>query len=216
MHYYINKNGNTIGPCSIKDIRAFLHYGSIKLTDTVQPAGTSDWQPLSTLEDLTKLIAESQSPSTLELLKSLRAGERSLGETTKAITKKFTTDKSKPPPRIIRYQNYDRVPQEQRSAPILWQLLTGFLFFPPRLWRAASTVFSSNIYLKGKDSRGYHRTWPRWVEIVIALMIVINALAWCIALTWAYPHVHALVLTVGDLLREAWSDIKAVTNDAPR
>jgi len=55
MEYYLCKDGNTIGPCSIKDIQSFLHYGSIKLTDNVLLTGSSEWQPLSSLEELQKL-----------------------------------------------------------------------------------------------------------------------------------------------------------------
>ncbi|MFZ4768311.1 MAG: DUF4339 domain-containing protein, partial [Roseimicrobium sp.] len=146
MDFFITRGGKEHGPCTERELRAYLAYGSIKPDDLVRREG-DEWQPAKSLPEFADFDPESQTSRKL-----------------------WAQDKPKPPPRILRYRDYHQVPEEKRARLVLWRLFTGLLFRPLTLWQTASTIFTSNIYRRAKDKNGYHLIWPRWVEGVVATL----------------------------------------------
>ncbi len=187
MHalYYIAKGQKTLGPCSKDDLRNFLAYGSIKDSDLVKREDDEQWRPVSTLLEL---HAEGQvSADGLTVRPSRR--------------------------RVARYRDYNRVPYSQRGGAVLRRMVLGFLLFPPLLWWAAVSLYSDHIFRRKKDDNGYLKVWGRWVEVLVPLMIIINAVAWWAGITYASwilgPGLNELMKGLG----EAGDVIKGLFND---
>ncbi|MEZ5387993.1 MAG: DUF4339 domain-containing protein, partial [Prosthecobacter sp.] len=159
MHalYYIAKGQKTLGPCSKDDLRNFLAYGSIRESDLVRLDSEEQWHPVSSL--------------------------LGLAATGEVIADGLTVKPSRR--RVARYRDYDRVPYNQRGGAVLRRMFFGFLFLPPLLWWAAVSIYSDHIFRRTKDENGYLRVWGRWVEVLVTVMVIINALAWWAGITYA-------------------------------
>lgn len=174
-----------MGPCSKDDLRNFLAYGSIKDSDLVKHEHDEQWRPLSTLLEL---HAE---------------GQISADGLTARPTRR----------RVARYRDYNRVPYNQRGGAVLRRMIMGFLFVPPLLWLAAVSLYSDHIFRQKKDENGYLKVWGRWVEVLVTIMIIVNAFAWWMAITYASwilgPGLQELLKGMG----EAVDVIKSMFND---
>lgn len=159
MHalYYIAKGQKTLGPCSKDDLRNFLAYGSIRDSDLVKRDDEEQWRPVSSLLEL-----------------HMAGQVLADGLTVKPIRR-----------RVARYRDYNRVPYDQRGGVVLRRMVFGFLIFPPLLWWAAVSLYSDHIFRRTKDENGYLRIWGRWVEVVVTVMIILNALAWWAGIAYA-------------------------------
>ncbi len=183
--YYIARGQKTLGPCSKDDLRNFLAYGSIKDSDLVKNEHDEQWRPVSTLLEL---HAE---------------GHISADGLTARPTRR----------RVARYRDYNRVPYNQRGGAVLRRMIMGFLFVPPLLWLAAVSLYSDHIFRQKKDENGYLKVWGRWVEVLVTIMIIVNAFAWWMAITYASwilgPGLQELLKGMG----EAVDVIKSMFND---
>ena len=78
---------------------------------------------------------------------------------------------------------------------------------------AAISLYSDHIFRRSKDANGYLKVWGRWVEVLVTFMIIINAFAWWMAITYASwilgPGLHELMKGMG----EAVDVIKGMFND---
>lgn len=153
-NYYISKGQKTVGPCSLDDLHGYIAYGSVRDSDLVRREGATEWTPL---HQLAELQLDGGNPAT---------------------SRNITTRR-----RTARYRDYQRVPQNQRSGRVLGRLLLGFLFFPPALWRGASSVYQDRVYSSKKDDKGYLMHWPQWCDRVVTVMLVINSFLW-VGLIW--------------------------------
>lgn len=155
--YYIAKGQKTLGPCSKDDLRNFLAYGSIRDSDLVRLDTEEQWRPVSSLLELA---------ATGEVIAD--------GLTVKPVRR-----------RVARYRDYNRVPYDQRAGTVLRRMFFGFLLLPPLLWWAAVSIYSDHIFSRKKDENGYLRVWGRWVEVLVTVMVIVNALAWWVGITYA-------------------------------
>lgn len=187
MHalYYIAKGQKTLGPCSKDDLRNFLAYGSIRDSDLVRRDDDEQWRPVSTLLEL---------HSTGEVLAD--------GLMVKPVRR-----------RVARYRDYDRVPYNQRGGVVLRRMFFGFLFLPPMLWWAAVALYSDHIFRQKKDENGYLVVWGRWVEVLVTVMIIINAFAWWMGITYASWILGPGLRELSKGLGEAWDVVKALVHD---
>ncbi|MGV3660232.1 MAG: DUF4339 domain-containing protein [Prosthecobacter sp.] len=187
MHalYYIAKGQKTLGPCSKDDLRNFLAYGSIRDSDLVKRDDEEQWRPVSSLLEL-------------HVAGQILAD----GLTVKPVRR-----------RVARYRDYNRVPYDQRGGVVLRRMIFGFLFLPPLLWWAAVSLYSDHIFRRKKDENGYLKIWGRWVEVLITIMIIVNALAWWMGISYASwiigPGIRELSNTAG----EAVEVIKGLMGD---
>jgi len=183
--YYIAKGQKTLGPCSKDDLRNFLAYGSIRDSDLVKREDEEQWRPVSSLLEL---HAEGQIVAD--------------GLTVRPIRR-----------RVARYRDYNRVPYNQRGGAVLRRMILGFLFLPPLLWWAAVALYSDHIFRQKKDENGYLLVWGRWVEVLVTGMIIVNAVAWWMAITYASwilgPGLAELMKGMG----EAVDVVKGLLND---
>lgn len=167
--YYIAKGQKTLGPCTLDDLRNFLAYGSIQHGDLVMRDGEKQWHPVASLIEIAM------------------AGEKDAPEEKGALG--FL-----PRRRTVRYRDYDRVPRDQRGGVVLRWLVLGFLIFPPLLWRAAVSIYSHPVFSSQADENGYLRVWPRWPEMAVTLMIVLNGILWWALIVhgyeWAAPFLR--------------------------
>lgn len=174
--YYIAKGQKTLGPCTLDDLRNFLAYGSISHGDLVMRDGEQQWHPIASLQEM----AADDAPESREKNSSGLLPRR----------------------RTVRYRDYERVPLDQRAGQVLMWLAVGFVIFPPLLWRAAHAIFSARIFCRKTDEHGYLTCWPRWVEVLTTVLIVINGIAWLslIALAWskAGPLVREMMGAFGE------------------
>lgn len=188
--FYISRGKGTQGPFTLGEIQTYLAYGSIAEMDLVLREGSDNWVPVSALPELREADAITSS------------GRKDL-------------KKVMPKRRIARYRDYERVPVPLRTGTVIHQLLFGVLFWPPTLWKAGSAIFTTYIYRKSKDDAGYLKIWPRWVEPVVSVMIVINILVWLGAAIWlaqsATPVVREVMSTMQDGFRELKSWITTGT-----
>jgi hypothetical protein len=206
--YYIQRSGKTHGPVTLEELRNYLAYGSMSPTDLVCRAGSQHWLQAHALAEL--LPAEPEAdlrerlPPWLQWLSPLVAffAKSQPTDTTSALT---------PRRRIVRYRDYDKVPLAHRASSIASMMFWGFILFPPWLWKASAIVFSQRIYRSKADAAGYLKTWPRWVEMLCALLIAINALLWIIALYWllhtAYPIAREVLSDFAKAVQTLWSNL---------
>ncbi len=188
--FYISRGKGTQGPFTLGELQTYLAYGSIAEMDLVLRDGTEEWIPVSSLPELVE--AE---PAT----SSGRKG----------------TKKALPRRRIARYREYSRVPVPLRSGTVIRQLIFGMLFWPPTLWKAGSSIFSSYIYRHAKDDAGYLRIWPRSVEPVVSVMIVINILVWLGAAIWITQSAGPVLSEVFAVLREGLHEFESWLSTGP-
>jgi hypothetical protein len=183
--YYIAKGQKTLGPCTLDDLRNFLAYGSISHGDLVMRDGEQQWQPVASLWEMAD---REDGPE---------ARERGV---------------SGPMPRrrTVRYRDYDRVPKEQRAGNVLMWLSLGFLIFPPLLWRAAHAIFSERIFSRKADENGYLACWPRWVEALTTVLIVINGIAWLSLIAMAWNHAAPVIREMMGAFGEGLNSVKAL------
>ncbi len=173
MDYYIKHGENQRGPCTLKELRSFLYYGSIRWEDSVKTESDSTWLPLSSIEELADLNPDAKSAKS-----------------------KWLKEAPKPPPRVRRFRDYASVPKERQAGYVSSLLFFGFIFWPPSLWRAASMVFSANICRPQKDENGFLRMWPRSMEIVVTVLVLLNAALWCAGIMWVTPKAKSLAREV--------------------
>lgn len=183
--YYIAKGQKTLGPCTLDDLRNFLAYGSISQGDLVMRDGEQQWHPVASLQEI---AAPEDAPE---------ARERSA---TGLLPRR----------RTVRYREYERVPLNQRAGKVLAWLTLGFLIFPPLLWRAAHAIFSTRIFRRRTDENGYLICWPRWVEVLTTVLIVINGIAWLSLIAIAWSHAGPLVRDMMGAFGEGLNSVKAL------
>ena len=183
--YYIAKGHKTLGPCSKDDLRNLLAYGSIRDSDLVKRDDEEQWRPVSSLLELHAegLVVADG----LTMLPTRR--------------------------RVARYRDYNRVPYNQRGGTVMRRMILGFLFLPPLLWWAAVALCSDHIFRQKKDENGYLLVWGRWVEVLVTILIIVNVVAWWMAITYACwilgPGVAELMKGMG----EAVDVVKGLLND---
>jgi hypothetical protein len=175
--FFILRHGKPHGPCSLEELKTYLAYGSLKPTELVGVAGSGDWQPVS------ELLAPKE-PEYVEEADGWWARVRLWWAKRFQTTDIMDADLIQKRRRSVRYRDWDNVPARVRSGKVFWWLLSGFLFFPPRLWAACSIVFTQRIVRNHADANGYLKSWPAGVEVVCTLLIIINALAWWFGLQW--------------------------------
>lgn len=177
--YYISKGKKTVGPCTLDDLYSYIAYGSVGDSDLVRREGANAWTPLRSLEELHLDPADAA--------------------TARDITRRRRT---------ARYRDYGKVPVNNRAGVILGRLIWGFLIFPPLLWKAAIAVFQDRIYSAKKDAKGYLLYWPRWVEPVVSVLLVINALVWA-ALVWlAWKEAFPITREMAKLFATGITDLQ--------
>lgn len=152
--YYIAKGQKTLGPCTLDDLRNFLAYGSIQKGDLVMRDGEQQWQPVASVIEIG---GEAGSAEQAGASQQGNAGLRR---------------------RTVRYRDYERVPRDQRAGQMVKWMVLGFLFFPPLLWRAAVSIYSQSIFSRRTNEDGYLLFWPRWVEVLVTILIMVNAIVW--------------------------------------
>jgi hypothetical protein len=177
--YFLTKSGKTVGPCSLDDLRSYLAYGSVHDSDLTMRAGEDVWMPLHQLEEL-----------------HLDRGTDSLQEITRRR-------------RVVRYREYEKVPPKQRSGMVVRELLLGFFFFPPKLWRAAGNVLQERIYLRSSDEDGFLKYWPRWVQVIVQILLIVNAIAWVILITYIATHALPIAQEIMGLMKTGISDLQS-------
>lgn len=176
--FFILRHGKPHGPCSVDELKAYLAYGSLRPDELVGAAGTDNWLPVSKVVAPPVTEVEEEPDNWWEAL-CLWWRRRNTSEDAVSATDLINQRR-----RAVRYRDWDKVPQGVRSGIVFWRILTGFLFFPPRLWAACSTVFTQRIIRNNADDNGYLKTWPAGVEVICTLLIIVNALAWWLGLQW--------------------------------
>lgn len=183
--YYIAKGQKTLGPCSKDDLRNFLAYGSIRDSDLVKRDDEEQWRPVSSLMEL------------------YVAGQIVAdGLTVKPIRR-----------RVARYRDYNRVPYDQRGGVVLRRMVLGCLLVPPLLWWAAVSLYSDHIFRRTKDENGYLKIWGRWVEVLVTIMIITNALAWWAGISYASFIIGPALHELGKGAGEAVDAVKGLLRD---
>lgn len=172
-HYYISKGSKTVGPCTLDDLQNYIAYGSVQGSDRVRQEGTDHWMLLEDMEEFQTHLSD---PGTRHVVTARR--------------------------RLARFRDYKRVPAAQRADVVLRQLVAGFLLWPPLLWRSARSIFQNRIYRAATDEKGYLLPLPRWIEFVVAVMLVCNTLFWLFIMSWVWNHLGSLPQDIAALLRE--------------
>ena len=175
--FFILRHGKPHGPCSLDELKAYIAYGSLRPDELVGAAGTDNWQPVSAVLAPPASELEAEPVNAWEKLRQWWQRRHSAED---AVLADLISQRR----RAVRYRDWDKVPQGVRSGVVFWRVLTGFLFFPPRLWAACSTVFTQRIIRNKADGSGYLKTWPAGVEVICTLLIIVNALAWWLGLQW--------------------------------
>jgi hypothetical protein len=176
--YFLTKSGKTVGPCTLDDLRSYLAYGSVRDSDLTMRAGEGVWIPLRQLEEL-------QLDQTAESLQEITRRRR-----------------------IVRYREYEKVPVKQRAGWVLKEMLLGFLFFPPKLWRASATVFQERIFRRSADQEGFLTYWPKWVETGVQILLIINAAVWLLLLWLLTSNAMPIVRELVGLMKTGISDLQ--------
>lgn len=110
--------------------------------------------------------------------------------------------------RTVRYREYEKVPRDSRSGVVLLRLVLGFYFFPPLLWRAAVAVFQRSVVTPRRNVNGYLEVWPRWVEGAVSALVVINAIAWWLLLSWAGAQAEPMVRAIAGTMALGLETVK--------
>ncbi|MCB1227729.1 MAG: hypothetical protein KDK99_18065 [Verrucomicrobiales bacterium] len=176
--FYLQRRDTVLGPCTVRDVEQFLTYGSIKPDDLVRSDVEDEWHPLES------------DPRFFEIIQDLR-------------DRRQRKDGSPVRRRIVRYRNYDKVPEEQRGHVMFWRLFTGW-FLPWRLWKAAAVLFSQRIYRRALDEEGFLKAWPAWIEIVVSVLLVLNLIFWAIVILVAFQSILPLWHTLVEIAKPLW------------
>lgn len=184
-HYYISKNQKVVGPCTLDDLYSYIAYGSVSDNDLVRRDGDTEWTPLNQLEELE---LDTDNPTT----------SRDIATSRSAVTKRR---------RVARYRQYDRVPPNLRADVVIRRLISGFLF-PPHLWKAAAAVFQDRVYSWKTDSKGFLTYWPRWVEILMALLLVAHSLLWVFLIGWLWNEASPIAHKMAAILSTGLNDLQ--------
>ncbi len=184
--FYISRGQATQGPFSLTDLQTYLAYGSIAEMDLVLRDGSEEWVPVASLPELNA------------------ADPTKSGKTTKRNIRVQR--------RTARYRDYGKVPRDNKAGITLRRLLVGFLFWPPTLWKGSATVFTNYIYRKAKDDGGYLKIWPRWVEPIVSVLIVVNIIAWVVGILWITHHATPMARELSDVVREGMKEFEAWLN----
>jgi hypothetical protein len=109
----------------------------------------------------------------------------------------------------VRYREYEKVPLKQRGGWVIQEMLLGFLFFPPKLWRISATVFQERIFSRAADPEGFLKSWPRWVETVVQIMLIVNAVVWVLMLWLLTSNAMPIVRELVGLLKTGIADLQS-------
>lgn len=178
-NYYISKGQKVVGPCTLDDLYSYIAYGSVRDSDLVRREGNSEWTPLRALEELQ---LDSHDPATAREITARR--------------------------RTARYRDYTKVPENRRAGVVLNRLVWGFLFFPPLLWKAAISIFQDRIFTKKADERGFLLHWPRWVEPLASVLIVVNGLLWTTMIWWVWRESTPIARELATVLTTGIADLQ--------
>lgn len=192
--FYIYRKGKAHGPCSLDELRTYLAYGSLKPDELVAEAGTDQWIPAKQIfvKPATEVIdLREELPTTPWAWLSLRWRQWNHPTEQDELKAALKTRR-----RVIRYRDWEKVPLSIRSSQVLKQMILGFCFFPPTFWLACSRVFSAKVIRHAADEDGYLKCWPKAMQTVCTMLIVLNAAAW----TWGS---YAAIQRVGPLASEA-------------
>lgn len=199
-HFYLSRQGRAHGPLSWDEIRSYLAYGSVSPGELLSLDGRKDWRSL----DEWREVVEGPPSSSDEA----QGPFRRLAEFASAIwqaLKPAAARDALPRRRAVRFREWEHVPESQRSTRVLSDILTGFLFFPPRLWSASSRVFSQHIFRRAMDAAGFLKIWPPVAETICSTLILVNALWWTVLLfllkQHAFPIVREVMLTLQESMK---------------
>ena len=187
-HFFLARQGTAHGPLSWTEIQSYLAYGSVRPTDLLSVDGRGDWRRLDDWREEVE-AARAQDVDDQEPPR----GFRRIGWFVSSIVRALKRDETKtevPRRRAVRFREWEHVPKAQRSSSVLWSLVVGFFFFPPRLWATTSRVFAQHIFRPVSDDAGFLKIWPRSADTVCALLVVVN-IAWWIVLTVLFQQ-HVL------------------------
>ena len=176
MDYFIMRGESVHGPIPGRDIRDYIAYGSLKGEDLLRRGDEEEWFAARLFPEFEKDFA----PPDAEGGQPMR----------------------KPPAHPARFRDYKHVPAEQRSGVVVWWLLSGFVCRPILFWKTAGSVFTELIYRRAKTEDGFLRTWPRWTEGAVMVLVLVHAVAWTAAAFWAVPRFKQAVQHVEQLVRE--------------
>ncbi len=177
--YYISKGQKTVGPCTLDDLQSYIAYGSVRDSDLVRRQGMSGWTPLRSLAELQTANADP------------------------ATSRDITTRQ-----RTARLRDYSKVPAGRRGSVVLRRLVLGFFLFPPLLWRGAASVFRDRVYSARTDEKGYLLYWPRWTEILVATVLVLNCLVWAVFAGWLWNGATPMLREVVAVLTTGIADLQ--------
>ena len=88
-------------------------------------------------------------------------------------------------------------------------MILGFLFFPPKLWRASASVFQERIYRRSADQEGFLRHWPSWVETVVQVMLIVNAAIWLLMLWLLTSNAMPIIRELVGLMKTGIADLQS-------
>ncbi len=205
--YFIMRNGHAHGPCSLDELRNYLAYGSMMPGDLVSAAGQANWRSVTEVlaaaqaRDDDDLGSRDTDPWHQRMAFVLRRTWRRLKGEARDESSSLEIRR-----RVVRFRDWEQVPPSARGSRVLWLLITGFLFSPPRLWAACAQVFSTRVFRRSADEAGYLKTWPRGMETVGALLIVTQTALWCSLLLLAADKAAPTLRLVSTVVNESYRD----------
>lgn len=208
--FFIARSGRTHGPLTWSEVNSYLSYGSLKPTDLVCTEDSRDWRPVIEWKRAIEGDPEEEAAAAA-LAEAELSGWKLWLHKLQGLTKRKATTHT-PRRRIVRFREWQHVPEDQRSTLILCDLFLGF-FFPPRLWRACTHVFSQHIFRKAKDEAGYLKIWPQWMESFCTVLIIINALCWLTLIATFNEHILPHLRVAFDFVMES---VQTWLNEAGR
>lgn len=183
--FHISKGSHRIGPCTLSEVRAFLAYGSITMTDLLLPCGESEWR---TVEEQFKRLAE----------------EKAAYPTEPGAFYLF------PRRRVFRYRDPASIPHSQRAETIITWTILGATVFPPLLWKAALSVFSNRIFTRQADDNGYLRHWSRLTEAWLAMLLLVNSLLVLVVIGIVWDWCRPVITDVTNAFQEGLRSVNAL------
>ena len=208
--FFIARSGRTHGPLTWSEVNSYLSYGSLKPTDLVCTEGSQDWRPALEWKRAIEGDPEEEAAAAA-LAEAELSGWKLWLHKLQSLTKRKSASPA-PRRRIVRFREWQHVPEDQRSTLILRDLFLGF-FFPPRLWSACTHVFSQHIFRKSKDEAGYLKIWPQGMETFCTVLIIINALCWLTLIATFNEHILPHLRQAFDFVMES---VQTWLNEAGR
>jgi hypothetical protein len=203
--YFIQRNGRQHGPCTLDEIRSYLSYGSLAATDLVWDQDADQWLPAQQVVN----PSGEEGPLGYEFMAEESWKERlaGLGKGLVGLWQRLNgAGKPNAPRRVVRYRDYNRVPQRERASTVLADMFWGTLFFPPRLWAACSTLFTKRVFRNATNDQGYLKELPRFFEALGAVLIVVNALAWALLFHWAWTVAVPTTMQLVEAVKGAFQE----------